>query len=315
MSKPKAPKTPNPYEQADAESRYNNASQYTPFGNLVYTGPGESGNGYGRYDLNLSPEMQGIQDRQNQVTTGSLDEALRRQSEFGQLPNFLDPNDLQQSIFDKQKGLLDPIFKDQMRSAETFASTRGLPIGGEATTGENGLFTGLNRNYMDSLQRASLDATMGANTQTTANRGQLFNELQALTGGQQAQVPGLANFFTPQGSNISGLFANQTNAQNAAYGAQSQQYNANVGTLGTLATLLLFASSRKIKNSIRKEKGFLKKLKALQVYRWKYNGSDEWHVGPMAEDFQRIFGVGDGKTIKVVDIMGVLMGAAKEAYG
>jgi hypothetical protein len=35
------------------------------------------------------------------------------------------------------------------------------------------------------------------------------------------------------------------------------------------------------------------------------------HVGPYAEDFQKRFGVGDGKTINVIDAIGVTFAAMK----
>ncbi|HWQ39164.1 MAG TPA: hypothetical protein VNM24_11260, partial [Burkholderiales bacterium] len=35
------------------------------------------------------------------------------------------------------------------------------------------------------------------------------------------------------------------------------------------------------------------------------------HVGPYAEDFAKRFGVGDGKTISVIDAVGVTLAAVK----
>jgi hypothetical protein len=56
----------------------------------------------------------------------------------------------------------------------------------------------------------------------------------------------------------------------------------------------------------------LEGLRQLEINRWKYRGEDTVHVGPMAEDFHRIFGVGDGVTLQLVDVMGVALGALKE---
>lgn len=44
----------------------------------------------------------------------------------------------------------------------------------------------------------------------------------------------------------------------------------------------------------------------LPVTTWSYNGADDVHIGPYAEDFRDTFGVGDGITIKYVDMFGVL---------
>lgn len=44
----------------------------------------------------------------------------------------------------------------------------------------------------------------------------------------------------------------------------------------------------------------------LPITTWQYNGDDEVHIGPYAEDFRDTFGVGDGITIKYADMFGVL---------
>ena len=55
-----------------------------------------------------------------------------------------------------------------------------------------------------------------------------------------------------------------------------------------------------------------KALKGLPISRWKYKGDSVRHIGPMAQDFQEAFGVGDGKHIHLVDVMGVLLAGMKE---
>ncbi|HUW13843.1 MAG TPA: tail fiber domain-containing protein [Anaerolineae bacterium] len=57
----------------------------------------------------------------------------------------------------------------------------------------------------------------------------------------------------------------------------------------------------------------LAKLKALKVKKWKYNGEDVDHIGPMAQDFAAQFGLGSSdKTIAVVDANGVTVAAMQE---
>ncbi len=53
----------------------------------------------------------------------------------------------------------------------------------------------------------------------------------------------------------------------------------------------------------------LAKLEQLPVTSWRYKTEDEdvRHFGPVAEDFQRLFGLGDGVSIATVDADGVLM--------
>lgn len=84
-----------------------------------------------------------------------------------------------------------------------------------------------------------------------------------------------------------------------------------LGLLGSAGIGLL--SDRNAKEDIVPYKGsVLKALRELDISTWKYIGEDEAHIGPMAQDLQRLFGVGDGRTVKVIDVMGILMAAAKE---
>ncbi|CAJ0860523.1 hypothetical protein AMST5_01310 [freshwater sediment metagenome] len=53
----------------------------------------------------------------------------------------------------------------------------------------------------------------------------------------------------------------------------------------------------------------------MPVEAWKYKegeGDGGEHVGVMAQDFKRETGLGDGKSIHVVDALGVAMGAIQE---
>lgn len=63
-----------------------------------------------------------------------------------------------------------------------------------------------------------------------------------------------------------------------------------------------------------KDEKVLNAVKDLEVDRWEYKPgvADEGeHIGPYAEDFQKLFGVGDGRTINVVDAIGVNLAAVK----
>jgi len=55
----------------------------------------------------------------------------------------------------------------------------------------------------------------------------------------------------------------------------------------------------------------LTKLADLPVASWRYKSEEESarHIGPFAEDFQRLFGLGDGETISMVDAQGVALAA------
>ncbi len=57
----------------------------------------------------------------------------------------------------------------------------------------------------------------------------------------------------------------------------------------------------------------LQKIQQLPIQKWKYKGTDEYHIGPVAEDFYELFGLGtDDKGISTVDPSGVALAAIKE---
>lgn len=61
------------------------------------------------------------------------------------------------------------------------------------------------------------------------------------------------------------------------------------------------------------EEDILAKVMQLPVSQWRYKQEDKdaRHIGPVAEDFQQVFGLGDGKTISTVDSEGIALAAIK----
>ena len=59
----------------------------------------------------------------------------------------------------------------------------------------------------------------------------------------------------------------------------------------------------------------LEKVEKLPVEAWRYKKglglTEEPHIGTYAEDFQESFGLGDGKTLNLMDTTGVLMASVK----
>ncbi len=53
-------------------------------------------------------------------------------------------------------------------------------------------------------------------------------------------------------------------------------------------------------------------LSELEVSRWRYNGDDVAHMGPMAEEFNDVFEVGDDRHLTEVDVHGVTLAAIQE---
>ncbi len=59
------------------------------------------------------------------------------------------------------------------------------------------------------------------------------------------------------------------------------------------------------------ERDVLDKVLALPISEWQYKSDEEQerHIGPVAQDFQRLFERGDGKTISMVDASGIAFAA------
>jgi hypothetical protein len=76
-------------------------------------------------------------------------------------------------------------------------------------------------------------------------------------------------------------------------------------------------SDRNIKENVRPVSGsdVLAKISQLEINRWNYQTQDPSieHIGPMAQDFYRLFGVGDNNTtITTIDPDGIALAAIKE---
>ena len=74
------------------------------------------------------------------------------------------------------------------------------------------------------------------------------------------------------------------------------------------------ASDRNLKEDLTdlNPNDILKKIGQLDIKRWKYKGTDEYHIGPMAQDFYALFHLGnDDKRISTIDPSGVALVAIK----
>ncbi|MGL4859833.1 MAG: tail fiber domain-containing protein [Enterobacteriaceae bacterium] len=82
------------------------------------------------------------------------------------------------------------------------------------------------------------------------------------------------------------------------------------------AALFAAFSSKKLKEDKKPVQGSaLKAIRRLPVESWKYRdgiADGKRHIGPYAEDFQKVTGRGDGTTIPVVDAIGLTMKAIQE---
>ncbi|MFG1462122.1 tail fiber domain-containing protein [Xanthobacter sp. DSM 24535] len=120
-------------------------------------------------------------------------------------------------------------------------------------------------------------------------------------------------------------YGQQANILNTRYGkeidawkAQQDASSAEMGGLmkgiGGIAGLFM-PSDENAKEDKVPAKGALDAVKGLPVEEWSYKpgeGDGGRHIGTYAQDFQRETGKGDGKSIPIIDAIGVTMGAVKE---
>jgi hypothetical protein len=220
---------------------------------------------------------------------------------------------------------------------------QGKLAGLAGLTGIGGTMGGLSSDEAGRMLQADL-ANQGADLQVQGmNEASLQNlrqmQLAGLSGqaGLYGTTPAMAATFGNQALNAwqnrigmedsrlnrgLGYLGTQLDARRLTQQDEQQRtpwWKTALGVAGTVAPYAAMAfSSRNFKTDIkpsdkREVKGFAKALKNLPLYTWRYKGDDVRHFGPIAEEFKEKFGVGDGKTLHLVDVMGVMLAAGKEA--
>jgi len=148
---------------------------------------------------------------------------------------------------------------------------------------------------------------------STAARDYLFNnnpteETFSIRDGTGGQTPFI--IFPDAGANVLAIRNNGVgiNRNNPAFPIHHSS-----GARLTLGGTWTNASSRALKTGFQAVESelMLSRLMDLPVESWSYKAEvgGSRHVGPVAEDFQRIFGLGDGETISTTDADGVMMSA------
>jgi len=155
-------------------------------------------------------------------------------------------------------------------------------------------------NYANILaQLAQMDTNRQGNNINMAYQNFIQSQQRPYLG----TAAGYATGFPPQDPVIQG-------------GSGSNIWGA-VGSIGggLMAALPFLLSDENMKEDIEEidePKPFTKRLKQLPIKRWRYKGDPVKHIGPMAQDMQRVFGVGDGHSIHVGDMLNILLGTVKE---
>lgn len=229
-------------------------------------------------------------------------------------------------------------FADRRRAAQEDLASRGL---GDPSSGS---YRSLARNadiaQAGATAAAKNSARRGATLQgfqTLAGLANMGNQKTAAALGAYGTAGGLANSaygITSGNRNyLAGLnqganLANMTAEQRAQMFNAQQRYNydqgqdAGMGGFGSLlgsigGGLLGYFSSKKMKRNRKDYKGGLKAINKMPIQKFRYKdgiGDGAEHVGPMAEDFRKATGHGDGSMIPAQDAIGVTMAAVKELH-
>lgn len=148
--------------------------------------------------------------------------------------------------------------------------------------------------------------------QTTAGNNAQAAGLSSIMGqGYQAAMTGYGN----QANTLNQQYQNQLNAWQANQNASSSLWGGIGQVGGMLGASAIMSSSKEYKEDKRPAKGSLEALRRMPVEQWKYKDGIEdggQHIGAYAEDFHAATGKGDGKSIPVVDAIGITMGAIQD---
>lgn len=232
------------------------------------------------------------------------------------------------AAFDRQMALLRPEFDTRQRRLDQQLADQGLPVGSEAFSDSQGTL-GRQINEAQSLAASQADAIGRQEAQRqlanalslrqqriqdqlqnidlgAQNRQQILAELGGLTGLQFAQPQRTPTFNQGAASAINSAYGNQV----AAAQARRPDF-AGIGSLvGGFGTLFCSESIKENKQEIDKEQ-VLEAVKDMRVEEWNYIGDGTKHISPYAEEWQAKTGLGDGKTINIIDAFGVLMASVQ----
>lgn len=329
-----APKPPDPYETARAEAQFNRFNTYSPSGSGVRYG-------YTDYRGNFREGMapKGYQSAQTYIESPT-EESIRLAVEPASIdlvnriisdniynmpdaPRVKDRGTVADSIFNRAMSMLAPQIEQGEERLVSNLQNRGIPIGSEAWNDTYGAQT---REVNDTISRLAMDADVAAGQEQSrlfgmdaaARQGSIAELVAAIGGGYNP----MTNLPSGQGQpvNYSGLVSQNYQAELANWQAQQQARMGAAGAIGSLGAALI-KSSEDFKDILGDVDGLkaATAIKAMPVRAWQYRpehapeGDAAQHIGPMAEHFREATGLGDGRTIAMVDYLGLLHAALQSA--
>lgn len=332
----RAPKSPDPYDTASAEAQFNRLDTYSPSGSGVRYG---YTNSQGQFVQGVAPE--GFQSAQQYIESPwekAIRESLQPASvdlvnrvigdNITGMPDAArarDTSGLAKQIFDTGYARMAPQFEKENNRLLTNLQARGIPMGAEAF---DSAYKTQKQGVNDALQQLTLGATQAAGQEQSrlfgldsAARSGAVAELVAAMGGNYNPPTATPN-GQATGVDYSGLVQKGYQNDLAQWQQKQQQQTSAMGTLGTLGGAMLMKSTAASKDvaDVVNPIDMAAVVTDLPVYQWQYKPGEApnpfdvgRHIGPMAEDFRDATGFGDGRTIHVIDYLGVLLTALKGA--
>lgn len=225
-SPPAQPAAPNYSQAATDTAKSQMSSQYTPYGNQVYSPDASSPSGY-RSDINLTPQAQGTLDSQMNVSNnlGHLteDQLGRVNQQYQQPMDLSSMQKIADQSYQQQTSRLDPQWAQRDSMEKTALANQGLVPGGEAYDNAMRDFNN-SRNDAYDQARTSANNTMPQTYQLASSvYNQPLNTLNAIRTGAQVQNP---QFSAQPGANQLGAAQAQGTYNQGLYNAQVGQQNA-----------------------------------------------------------------------------------------
>ncbi|MBK8772889.1 MAG: hypothetical protein IPM06_21000 [Rhizobiales bacterium] len=332
----KAPAAPDPYQTASAEAQFNRFDTYSPSG---------SGVRYGYTDPTTNEFTQGVAPQGSQSAVQTMESPWERAireslqpasvdltnrivgdniTNMPDAPRVQDRGTVAQSIFDRSYSMMKPGIDQSNNRLLNNLQARGIPIGGKAF---NDAYGAQQRETQDTISRLAMDADINAGGEQSrlfgmdqASRQNAISELVAAMGGGYNPPSAVPN-GQGAGVNYSGLVGEKYKADMANYNQQQANQGATLGALGSLGGAMLMKCSESYKEVTGQidTDDVADAIARLPIRYWRYlpehapNGDNSIHMGPMAEDFHALTGLGGEREIHVIDALGITLAGLKSA--
>lgn len=295
----KSQSTPDPYQTAAAQTQsneqtaaynaaLNRTSQYTPYGNSIYSQTGVDSTGAPTYrnDISLTPEAQKQLDNQLQQNDTLSQLGFTLAGQAGQQIDTPYSDESQsgdaaaKAYYANEQQYLDPQWQQSQSNLDSKLANQGIMQGSEA-------YNRAELNQSNAKQQAYQSANNAAIAQgqtqqqiALANQSTLknapLNALNALRSGTQIQNPS----FTTAPSATAGAANVEGDVYNSAQMANNNSNNFLNGLFG-IGSAAIMASDRRLKRDIKR---IGRTRGGIPLYEYRYLWSDRIRVGVMADE-------------------------------